>query len=99
MTSIIKIDILNQIIVIECEILYKVIGASESLVYFLLFSICRKDCFNFIAKFSGYFYDGIIIRVDVFDDISIVIIRVYIFENIIAIRSLRIVCNSLKKAR
>jgi len=98
-TSIVKIDILNQTVVVECEILYKTIYASELLVYLLLLSIFRIGSLNFVAKIGGYLFDDIIVRVDVFDDINIVIMRVYIFEDVIAIRSSRIVRNSLKKTK
>jgi|SRR6266498_1055120 len=97
--SIVKIDILNQIVIVECEIFYKVIYASKSLIYFLLFNIFRIGSLNFIAKIGGYLYDGIIIRVNVFDDINIVIIHVYIFEDVVAVRNFKIIDNSPKKAR
>jgi len=92
-TSIVRINILNQTVVVECEILYKAIYALESLIYLLSFSIFRIGSFNFVAKIGGHLQDGIIIRVNVFDDISVVIMRVYIFENVVAVRSSRIVGN------
>ncbi len=98
-TSIVRIDILNQIVVVECETFYRAVYVSESLIYLLLFSVFRIGSFNFVAKVGGYFYDDIIIRVDVFGDISVVIIRVYIFEDVVAVRSSRIIDNFFKKAR
>ncbi len=62
-------------------------------------SIFRIGSLNFIAKVGGYLHDGIIIRVDVFDDINVIIIRVYIFEDVVAVRSFKIVGNSPKKTR
>ncbi len=98
-TSIVRIDIVNQTVVVECEIFYKIIYASELLIYLLPLNIFRIGSFNFIAKVGGYLYNDIIIRVNVFDDISVVIIRVYIFKDVVAVRSSKIVGDSLKKVR
>ena len=69
------------------------------LIYLLPLNIFRIGSFNFIAKVGGYLYNDIIIRVNVFDDISVVIIRVYIFKDVVAVRSSKIVGDSLKKVR
>ena len=98
-TSIVKIDILNQIVVVEYKILYRAIYASESLIYLLPLNVFRIDSFNFIAKVGGHLHDDIIIRVNVFNDINVIIMRVYIFEDVVAVRSFKIIDNSFKKAR
>ena len=95
-TSIVRIDILNQTVVVECETLYRVICASESLVYLLPLNIFRIGSLNFVAKVGRYLHDDIIIRVDIFNNISVVIIRVHIFEDVVAVRSSKIINNSLK---
>ncbi len=71
-TSIVRIDILNQTVVVEYKTLHKAIYASESLVYLLPLNIFRIGSLNFIAKVGGHLHDDIIIRVDVFDDINVV---------------------------
>ena len=98
-TSIVRINILNQTVVVECETFYRAICASKLLVYLLPFNIFRIDNFNFIAKIDEHLHDDIIIRVDIFDNINVVIIRVYIFEDVVAVKNSKIIDNSSKKTR